>query len=254
MGNRDLIPIMSTTSTTAESSKRHASTPLDKQRAQLEKLLKDPSKPAYIPPAPKEKAVRPAREMMKNVQGSSAGAGSGEFHVYKASRRREYERLKQMEDQSTKVRYGRLDHLGVPRSPHTRKRINESLSFENKNESKRWTRRRRKIAPRGRRRRRRLKLRPMKPLKLTARWATVLSRNGGLSMDRNSSSRREMTEKARMKRLVLLLAKNQPQSMKKTTHPQCPLRILRRSSCTKMTDLVDCFRIRRAAPSMSGGD
>jgi hypothetical protein len=96
---------MSTTSTTAESSKRHASTPLDKQRAQLEKLLKDPSKPAYIPPAPKEKTVRPAREMMKNVQGSSAGAGSGEFHVYKASRRREYERLKQMEDQSTKVRH-----------------------------------------------------------------------------------------------------------------------------------------------------
>jgi len=95
---------MSTTSTTAEPSKRHAATPLDKQRAQLDKLLKDPSKPAYIPPPPKEKAIRPAREMMKNVQGSSAGAGSGEFHVYKASRRREYERLKLMEDESKKVR------------------------------------------------------------------------------------------------------------------------------------------------------
>ena len=97
-------PAMSTTSTTAESSKRHAATPLDKQRAQLEKLLKDPSKPAYIPPPPKEKTVRPAREMMKNVQGSSAGAGSGEFHVYKASRRREYERLKLMEDEAEKAR------------------------------------------------------------------------------------------------------------------------------------------------------
>jgi hypothetical protein len=42
--------------------------------------------------------------MMKNVQGSSAGAGSGEFHVYKTSRRREYERLKLMEDESKKVR------------------------------------------------------------------------------------------------------------------------------------------------------
>ena len=41
--------------------------------------------------------------MMKNVQGSSAGAGSGEFHVYKASRRREYERLKIMEEESMKV-------------------------------------------------------------------------------------------------------------------------------------------------------
>jgi len=35
---------------------------------------------------------------MKNVQGSSAGAGSGEFHVYKASRRREYERLKLLDE------------------------------------------------------------------------------------------------------------------------------------------------------------
>ncbi|TDL24305.1 DUF1168-domain-containing protein [Rickenella mellea] len=77
---------------------RHAPSAVEKQRMQLEKLLKDPAKPAYIPPPPKEKTIRPAREMMKNVQGSSAGAGSGEFHVYKASRRREYERLKLMED------------------------------------------------------------------------------------------------------------------------------------------------------------
>ncbi|KAI0335029.1 DUF1168-domain-containing protein [Cubamyces sp. BRFM 1775] len=84
------------------SAHRHAATPLDKQRAQLEKLLKDPAKPAYIPPPPKEKAIRPPREMMKNVQGSSAGAGSGEFHVYKASRRREYERLKLMEEEAQK--------------------------------------------------------------------------------------------------------------------------------------------------------
>ena len=71
---------------------------------QLEKLLKDPAKPAYVPAPPKEKTIRPAREMMKNVQGSSAGAGSGEFHVYKASRRREYERLKLMEEETQKVR------------------------------------------------------------------------------------------------------------------------------------------------------
>lgn len=61
---------------------------------------------------------------MKNVQGSSAGvshdasgryhlaytlrfpsqAGSGEFHVYKQSRRREYERIKMMEDTNKAVR------------------------------------------------------------------------------------------------------------------------------------------------------
>ena len=41
---------------------------------------------------------------MKNVTGSSAGAGSGEFHVYKQQRRREYERIQLMEEQNKKVR------------------------------------------------------------------------------------------------------------------------------------------------------
>ncbi|KAF7973720.1 hypothetical protein HWV62_14414 [Athelia sp. TMB] len=81
---------------------RHALTAVERQRAQLDRLLKDPAKPAFVPAAPKEKSVRPAREMMKNVQGSSAGAGSGEFHVYKASRRREYERLKLLDETSQK--------------------------------------------------------------------------------------------------------------------------------------------------------
>ncbi|KAG9127719.1 hypothetical protein FRC07_010484 [Ceratobasidium sp. 392] len=77
-------------------------TAADLQKQQLEKLMKDPTKTAHIPAAPKEKTIRPPREMMKNVQGSSAGAGSGEFHVYKQSRRREYERIKIMEDAAKK--------------------------------------------------------------------------------------------------------------------------------------------------------
>ncbi|GAA5960115.1 hypothetical protein JCM3765_002477 [Sporobolomyces pararoseus] len=80
---------------------RHA-TPAEIQAHQLSKLLSNPDKEVYIPNRPQEgvgKTLRPPREMMKNVQGSSAGAGSGEFHVYKQSRRREYERLKLMDEE-----------------------------------------------------------------------------------------------------------------------------------------------------------
>lgn len=35
--------------------------------------------------------------------GSSAGAGSGEFHVYRHLRRKEYARLKQIQQQGVKV-------------------------------------------------------------------------------------------------------------------------------------------------------
>lgn len=104
MPNKCKLVMSSTTpSTSTAPANRHALTAVEKQRSQLEKLLKDPAKPAFIPPPPKEKTIRAAREMMKNVQGSSAGAGSGEFHVYKASRRREYERLKLLEEAAQKV-------------------------------------------------------------------------------------------------------------------------------------------------------
>lgn len=57
-------------------------TPAEQQAAALAKLLKNPDKPIVIPDRPREgasKTLRAPREMMKNVQGSSAGAGSGEF-------------------------------------------------------------------------------------------------------------------------------------------------------------------------------
>ncbi|GAA5935015.1 PRKRIP1 family protein [Sporobolomyces koalae] len=95
----------STSSSKPKGLSRNA-TPAEIQAHQLNKLLANPEKDVYIPQRPKEgvtKTLRPPREMMKNVQGSSAGAGSGEFHVYKQSRRREYERLKLMDEEEAFV-------------------------------------------------------------------------------------------------------------------------------------------------------
>ncbi|EPS30121.1 PRKR-interacting protein 1 [Penicillium oxalicum] len=85
--------------------KRRAVTPLSEQANQIESLFKDPSKEIRLPSAPKERtssSLAPPPEIVANVQGSSAGAGSGEFHVYKASRRREYERLRLMQSEVEK--------------------------------------------------------------------------------------------------------------------------------------------------------
>lgn len=80
--------------------KKRALTPVSAQAASVHSLFSKPDQEIKIPaPDPASAASRtPAPpEIVTNVQGSSAGAGSGEFHVYKASRRREYERLRAMD-------------------------------------------------------------------------------------------------------------------------------------------------------------
>ncbi|KAF9919511.1 hypothetical protein BGZ65_012071 [Modicella reniformis] len=85
--------------------KKHHFTPLELQRKQLDKLLEKIDKPVHIPGRPNQKkGNKEPKDYVKNVQGSSAGAGSGEFHVYRAGRRREYARLKNMELESKEER------------------------------------------------------------------------------------------------------------------------------------------------------
>ena len=79
-------------------------TSTDQQAAQISTLMSNPDVPINIPDPSssrtKHSYIPP--EIVANVQGSSAGAGSGEFHVYKASRRREYARIQSMEEESKK--------------------------------------------------------------------------------------------------------------------------------------------------------
>lgn len=74
----------------------------DIQRSKLEKLMKNPDKPVNIPQPKNEKDPNKAAEFVYNVMGSSAGAGSGEFHVYRQIRRKEYQRQKVLDDIKSK--------------------------------------------------------------------------------------------------------------------------------------------------------
>ncbi|KAE8622647.1 hypothetical protein XENTR_v10005320 [Xenopus tropicalis] len=75
----------------------------DEQRLRLERLMRNPDKLAAIPERPKEWSPRSAPEFVRDVMGSSAGAGSGEFHVYRHLRRREYQRQEFLDRVSEKV-------------------------------------------------------------------------------------------------------------------------------------------------------
>lgn len=111
-----------------EKTKFVARTQMEAQRIKLEKLMSDPvsiflttftshsrsnsfvqifgaqSKPVIIPTTKERKDFANAiPSFIRNVMGSSAGAGSGEFHVYRHLRRKEYARQKHIQQKSKRV-------------------------------------------------------------------------------------------------------------------------------------------------------
>ncbi|KAI0556151.1 DUF1168-domain-containing protein [Xylaria curta] len=79
--------------------KKRALTPLSAQAKELDTLFAHPEQEIRTERRDTAPRLAAPPEIVTNVQGSSAGAGSGEFHVYKASRRREYERLRRMDEE-----------------------------------------------------------------------------------------------------------------------------------------------------------
>lgn len=79
--------------------KKRALTPRDAYASNVEALFAKPDREIQMPTSAVARSLGAPPEIVSNVQGSSAGAGSGEFHVYKASRRREYERLRLMDEE-----------------------------------------------------------------------------------------------------------------------------------------------------------
>jgi len=87
-----------------------AKTPAEEQRLKLERLMRNPDKLAPIPERPKDWNPRAPPEFVRDVMGSSAGAGSGEFHVYRHLRRREYQRQDHLDRMSDKCKLD-VDYL-----------------------------------------------------------------------------------------------------------------------------------------------
>jgi len=94
----------------------------DIQRFKLEKLMKDPSKPAFIPERRAEKNYNVAPEFNHNIMGSSAGAGSGEFHLYRQMRRKEQVRLQVLGE--------RLERDDLNEAYHAKLEENQKLADE----------------------------------------------------------------------------------------------------------------------------
>ncbi|KAL4002713.1 hypothetical protein ACH3XW_4595 [Acanthocheilonema viteae] len=77
-----------------------ARTAYDLIRMRLERLQKNIEKPVSIPQRRDGRKPRPPPDFVRNVVGSSAAAGSAEFHIFRNNRKREMDRLDYMHNKA----------------------------------------------------------------------------------------------------------------------------------------------------------
>lgn len=99
--------------------------------------MKNPDKAVPIPEKMSEWAPRPPPEFVRDVMGSSAGAGSGEFHVYRHLRRREYQRQDYMDAMAEKQKLDaefqkRLERNKIAAEEQTAKRRKKRQKLKEK--------------------------------------------------------------------------------------------------------------------------
>lgn len=98
-------------------------------RQQIGYLMAHPGKDPLVGQraSPKDR-LPPPPDFVNHVQGSSSGAGSGEFHVYKESRRREYERVAIMDAKNQEER----EQLEFQFARAERQRLDEEKTEKNR--------------------------------------------------------------------------------------------------------------------------
>ncbi|KAA0191088.1 PRKR-interacting protein 1 [Fasciolopsis buskii] len=73
-------------------------------RRDIERFFAHPEEAIVSPELYKSKDLKPPPEFVRNVWGSAAGVGSGDFHIYRGIRRREYARLEEIEKSAEEER------------------------------------------------------------------------------------------------------------------------------------------------------